>query len=208
MRLRVIVPPAAFLSPTDIASTNDPADPVVTALIAAATEEIDGPLGWLGRAIGPQTLELAIGLSEYCHDLRLPCPPLIDIDSIKYFDRERVEQTLDPSTYDQTDSGVCLHRASLPSSIWWWQDALRIQYRAGYDGNPVEDGGTGPIPVRIKQAVIFSVQQLSALGAENLFLSSEQVEGVGQTNYVVSPNAENMIRNTMDRLLAGLWVFA
>ncbi len=35
-------------------------DALITAYAAAAQGQIDGPAGWLGRAIGPQTLELRL----------------------------------------------------------------------------------------------------------------------------------------------------
>lgn len=210
MALRVIIPPAPFLTPTDISSSYAADDPKILALIAAATGEIDGPDGWLGRAIAPQTIELqrhAPDRRRHDHLIWLPCPPVIAVASVVFLDHERAQHTVDDSLYELTLDGLRLDYDALPGINWRDPDALRVQYQAGYNGTSVADGGTGDIPAQIKQAVTFSVQQLSALSAENLFLGSETVEGIGSTTYIVSPNAETLIRNTMDRLLGGLRVW-
>jgi hypothetical protein len=63
------------------------------------------------------------------------------------------------------------------------------------------------VPARVKQAVKMAVQNMMALGAENLFLKSETVEGLGSKSYVVSDVAGKIIQDTSERLLSGLKLY-
>lgn len=207
--------------PTDISSSYDDSDQKIIALIAAATAEVDGPDGWLGRAIGPQTIELQTSAPHrqrlheswhlswclHAYTVWLPCPPIVDIVSVTVLDYDRNEVTIDPAQYELTVDGLRFEPGALAECNHRDPDALRIRYDAGYNGTALGEGGTGDIPQQIKQAVALSVQYLSALGADNLFVASETVQGVGQTNYVVSPNSETLIRNAMDRMLSTLRVY-
>jgi hypothetical protein len=51
-----------------------------------------------------------------------------------------------------------------------------------------------------------AVQHMKSLNADNLFLRSEEVEGIGTFQYTVSDAAGAIIRDTTRRLLAGLKV--
>ena len=89
-------------------------------------------------------------------------------------------------------------------------EAVRIRYRAGYNGTSdaaPSDTQTGAVPERARQAVILMATHLLNTGSENLFLSVDEVDGIGRKQYVVSDNARAMIEQTCDRLLAGLRVF-
>jgi len=207
MAIRVIVPPQPLLSPSDVPGTHASDDPRIVALIAAGQEEIDGPDGWLGRALGVQTLEL----SAYSLDgsgLRLPCPPIINVVSITYLDPAGTRQTLDASAYEVVD-GV-LH----PAIGQRWprmmcrDGSVQIRYQAGFDGVDFDEGGTGNLPERVKEAIILSVQYAQSVGAENLFLRSEEVEGVGTTQYTVSTVANDLIHSMIARRLSGLRIYA
>jgi hypothetical protein len=96
----------------------------------AAMAMIDGPRGWLGRALNPQTLELAT--RSYAHRgcdrglaIDLPCPPVIALVSVKY-DKDGTTTTIDPSGYLLV-RGAAQFVTSVPA-----HDELRIRYRAGY----------------------------------------------------------------------------
>ncbi len=85
---------------------------------------------------------------------------------------------------------------------------MRIVYDAGYSGTPIADGGTGQCSGERKAAVILGVQQLKAISAENLFLRSEEVEGIGTFQYTVSDQAGAIIQRASERLLEGLRVYS
>jgi hypothetical protein len=207
MVTRVIVPPAALITPADVPGSHAGNDPRVARLIAAAQEEIDGPEGWLGRAIGPQTLETtAVGFGWAA--MSLPCPPLIEVLSVKYLDTAGVEQTAPDTLYEHRDDQLWLrHGQKWPHGLYR-EGAVRIRYRAGYDGAAVDQGGTGPVPERVKEAIILSVVHALSIGVENLFLRSEEVEGVGTMQYTVSTVASDLINAAIERRLSGLRIYS
>jgi uncharacterized phiE125 gp8 family phage protein len=98
---RVITPPEPFITRDDAKAhlriepdvTDD--DAVIDALVSAATAYFDGPVGRLGRAIAPQLLELA--LEAWPDRLDLPCPPLLEIESIQFVDSAGQWQEFDPA---------------------------------------------------------------------------------------------------------------
>lgn len=201
MNLHVIIPPEPLLGSEDIPGHNA-GDAAIEALIAAAQEEIDGPDGWVGRAFGVQTLEYS---GWFPHSrIRLPCPPAIEAVSLVWIDHRDIETSVDITGYSIEDN--CL---VVPHDASWVSHHVRarIRYRAGYNGIPVEDGGTGDVPKRAEQAIILAVQHLADMGGENLFLRSDEVEGVGTRQYVVSDAASKLIRTTTDRLLSGLRIY-
>jgi hypothetical protein len=189
--IRVITPPQPIVTPAEIAGSHAPDDPAIAAMIAAATGEIDGPYGYLKRSIGKQTLEIEGDFRGWWVDLRLP--PIIKVVKVFSAAVGGQETELSSSLYYYTRERLRFHS---------WQTATRIQYEAGFS----EADGTGPVPPQVKQAIILSVQNMKALSAENLFLRSEEVEGVGTFQYTVSDQAGNIIRDTCRRLLAGLRV--
>jgi hypothetical protein len=134
----VIEPPAPFVTIQDVKDyqivEHDLWDTTrIPLALNAAMAMIDGPRGWLGRALNPQTLELATrAYSRHgwigCEGglaVDLPCPPVIELVSVEY-DKDGDTTTLDPSVYRLT-RGACRFINSIPS-----HDELRIRYRAGY----------------------------------------------------------------------------
>lgn len=195
--ITVITPPQPFVTPADIPGNHAPDDPIITTMIAAAVGEIDGPYGWLRRSIGKQTLE--ISGPWVTRAVNLPLPPIIRIVSVHYSDAAGAETVLDAAHYSKRRETVVFGQGA---PAFRNCAGLRIRYEAGFS----EGDGTGPIPPQVKQAVIMAVQNMKALAAENLFLRSEEVEGVGTFTYTVSEQAGNIIRNTAERLLRGLKV--
>ncbi|OJU03585.1 MAG: hypothetical protein BGN87_18450 [Rhizobiales bacterium 65-79] len=204
MSLRVITPPAPIVDTTDLLI--DDSDGLRAVLvIAAVTEMIDGPTGWLGRALGPQTLEYS-GWFGHCH-IRLPCPPIIKIVGVFAVDKDGVETEIDAGDYRLDDD--CLIIAD--GTAWDRCEKHRIRYKAGYNGMSGAAEGelqTGDVPARAQQAIILAAQHMINTGSENLFLSVDEVEGIGRKQYVVSDAARATIEATCDRLLMGLRVFA
>lgn len=138
MRIVVVTPPAAPVVALGQAKDHlnvdhDDDDALITAMIAAATANLDGPDGWLGRALGAQTLEARLHAFG-CDPIVLPFPPHIEVESVKYIDRDGIEQTLDPADYELL--GAELDRTwgkSWPTPRGQ-REAVRIRYRAGYVG--------------------------------------------------------------------------
>lgn len=196
--LRVVQAPDPIVSPADLVGGADVA--AAERAIAAATRTLDGPDGKLGRCLGPQTLELT--LDGWCWNRILPCGPVIEIVSVKYFDADDVEQTIDASEYTRHDDRIWFGKA-FGRPCLGQPSIVKIRYRAGYDGET-----TGDVPPEAIQAVILMAQHSLSTGAENLFVASEEVEGVGSTRYVVSDQADGLVRRAVDSLVSGLKVYA
>lgn len=122
----------------------------VESLIAAAQAHIDGPSGWLGRAIGVQTLEARFSLPS-CGSIRLPYPPVLELLNVKYLNYAGDEITANLSDFELFGADLGPKGAS-----WPWlggsmqREAGRLQYRAGYSD----------VPAPIKAAILLMVGDL------------------------------------------------
>jgi uncharacterized phiE125 gp8 family phage protein len=187
-------------------------DLMISAALAAAVSSLDAASGgWLARALRPQTWELRLPeFPPYCEDeeIRLPHPPLISVTSIKYDDSSGTEQTLVENT-DYIVLGVGgnsfgsvrpVYNGSWPSARYI-SDSVRIRYVCGYaegDNSPPTDDD---MPAAIKQGVVLMVRSIMSSAAQNLFLSSDKVDGVGEKRYVVSSDGFKVMQQTAQALL-------
>lgn len=154
MRVFVITPP----DPLDLDEVKahlrvegDDEDRLIQAYVAAATAHIDGPDGWLGRAIGIQILEARCDILTCGDCIRLPFSPVIELVSVSFLDATGVEQMADLDEFE------LMGRDLVASGDGWaWQggstrrEAIRIRYRAGYE----------TVPAPIKAAVLLMVGDL------------------------------------------------
>lgn len=139
MAVRVITPPAALVSLTlakqHLKIEHSESDALIQARIDAASAAIDGPGGWLDRAVGTQTLEWSGAHCDFAELDRiiLPYPPILTVSSVKYDDTDDAEQTYAGASYRTTILG----EVELIDGYSWpttrvGSDALRIRYTAGY----------------------------------------------------------------------------
>lgn len=146
----------------------------VESLIAAATALIDGPAGWLGRALGPQTLEArfdafwehrrhpGVQVRSCPGEIRLPFPPVIDIVSVKYIDLSGVEQTISSSAYELRGCELApVYGTSWPMPRWQ-PEAVRVQFRAGYAEDLTADPLVPAVPAPVSAAIKLMVGDLYA----------------------------------------------
>lgn len=205
MSVRVITPPSPIVTPADIAGSHAEDDAAVAAMIHAVTEEIDGPGGWLGRSLGPQTLELTLsGFGG--RNIGLPLPPYIGQATVKYLGHANVEQTVTAANYRVVDNRVWfVHDFTFPATACE-PDAVRIRYEAGYNG--AGDGKTGAVPERARQAIILAVQDMIRAGGTMPGLRSETVEGVGSWAYLDADKVTAIVERTCDRLLSTLRIYS
>ena len=213
MPTRVLSGPTPIVTPAEIAGSHAANDLKIIGLIAAVQGEIDGPSGWLGRALGKQKLEFTTDgfpcRDPACWDFSLYPTVIPNSIVITYRDRDGVDQTVDPANFRLAlDRYIDFRHGYRFPATECALDAVKIVYEAGYDGQPVDTGGTGVVPEKAKEAVILGVLQLKAISAENLFLRSEEVQGIGTFQYTVSEQAGSIIRKATDRLLEGLRIYA
>ena len=95
--------------------------------------------------------------------LDLPRPPVISISSVKYYDANNALQSVDPSLYFVTDDDVPRLRftAGFVAPVTFVRDdAVRVDYVAGYApvGSP-PDYAAG-VPSEIKDAILLGVSLL------------------------------------------------
>lgn len=153
MSVVVVTPPAPDID-LDLVKghlrvDHDDDDTLIEAFVAAVIDHIDGPGGWLDRAIWPQTLELR--QNAFGGSIRLPYGPATSITSIKYVDPDGAEQTLSAPNYVLMNSGevVLAHNASWPN-LRGDAEGVRIRYVAGF----------ATLPPAILSAVLLMVGDL------------------------------------------------
>lgn len=186
MRFVVVDGPAPIIEPKDVPGKHAGDDAQVVSLIASAQASIDGPTGWLNRALGVQTIEMSVD----CWPCRVPYKPVIDVVSV-----EVGGVVLEGVTV--TRDGRLKAPGIMPTG------QIVIQYRAGYD-----KADNGPVPANAKAAVSLMVQDLLAGGSEHGGLRSFNVDGAFSEAYN-SPDQVQRGRNaTVEALLAPLRVFA
>lgn len=182
-----------------ITTTTD--DALLTGFIAAATAQLDGWTGELGRCLCEQTWRQDYDVLRY--ELRLPLFPVISVSSVKYDDTSAVEQTIDPSKYQLLNDGegafVRLNWTFvLPNTYYLRLPAVRIEYVAGY----ADAAGVSTVPEAIKAAMKLMVGNMYWQGEQSPFLSLRRIEGVGERRYVRSQDSMAAIEKAVDTLLA------
>lgn len=121
-------------------------DTYLEALVATATEHIDGKAGWLGRALGTQTWDFVMddfpcGSGPLGGGIRIPLPPLQSVTSVVYADRDT---GLDVTLVENDDYEVDTYGEPgwvMPSDDGWPApmetiNAVRIRFVAGYTTTP------------------------------------------------------------------------
>jgi uncharacterized phiE125 gp8 family phage protein len=172
MPVVVIDPPEYPVVSLDEAKTHlrvdhDDDDGYIESLVSVATGHIDGPNGWLGRALVEQTLEWRGDGFGYCN-LRLAYPPVAEIVSVKYDDGAGIEQTVDPSNYrlvgQPSQPSLALGFGKSWPSARCQEEAVRVRFTAGWpvttegEGDEEVTTWTGPAPIR--HAILLMVSEL------------------------------------------------
>lgn len=154
MHTVVVVPPDPVVTVDEAKShlriDGNDEDSLIGIYVAAATSHIDGPSGSLGRCVGVQTLEVELPLCR--QSIRLPYPPIIDIDTVTSVDGDGSETLLDASDYVLADG-----RLRPPLGKTWPNSGsrgglLRVRYRAGY--GLTSDPPVQALPPSIRSAIL------------------------------------------------------
>lgn len=136
-------------------------DTLITALIAAATEHLDGRRGYLGRCLVTQSWEYRVDIFPWklWDAIEIPMPPLVSVQSVKYIDDNGAEQTLATSVY-VVDVATPYGQIRLAYDQEWpatrdEPHAVRIAFAAGF-------GAASAVPQPIKSALLMLVGHLYA----------------------------------------------
>ena len=135
-------------------------DGYIGSLIAAAQMSIDGPDGWLGRAVGLQTIEYRI--DGLCDAFLLPFPPAVAVVSVSYRDDAGGVHVVPAETYELTGNVL----GTAPGFSWpsgsRYREGVKVRYRAGYfriDGEGEDAAEVNDAPAPIKQALLLLIGQ-------------------------------------------------
>ena len=157
--VRTVAPTAALISLSEaklhcrVDHTAD--DSLVTALIAAATDYLDGYSGILGRALITQTWQM--DFASFDDPMRLRLGNLIAVTGVTYYDSSNSQQTLSSSVYAALSDGIgpylTLKSGQAWPSIYTRNDAVRVTWTAGYGA------AASNVPVPIQQAALLLIGQ-------------------------------------------------
>jgi len=130
---------------------DDDAD--ISGMIDAAVQNLDGRDGWLGRALISQVWDYKLPCFDGC-EIPIPLPPLIEVQSVTYYDGNNALQTLSASIYEVVGlGGFGKARIALAYGQRWpvtypRPEAVTIRFRAGYvDTEADPAAGTVPAPI-------------------------------------------------------------
>lgn len=121
-------------------------DSLLSAMLAAAVEFLDGPTGYLGRCIGTQTWTQKFE-SFPAGDLRLDVTPVQSIASVKYFNAANVETTMSASDYEL----IATNEDSVLHAFDAWPGDLDARRR--YPVTVTAVCGFASVPESIKEAI-------------------------------------------------------
>lgn len=128
-------------------------DDFIDGLVEAVTLHVEGRDGWLRRALVSQTWELR---SEgFCNPIDIPLPPLIAVESVKYYDADSALQTASTDLYEVVGAGGIekakirlLSGQSWPATAYQRAESVIIRFRAGYvDTADSPASGNVPAPI-------------------------------------------------------------
>jgi uncharacterized phiE125 gp8 family phage protein len=138
-------------------------DDLIDLFVDAAVDFVDGPSGFLGRALIDQTWDYYLDEFPASGPIEIPLPPLIEVIGLFYQDGDGNEQEWTSTNYVVDASGNP-GKVSLGSGVSWptpidQSEAVRIRFRAGY-----LDQGVSPavanVPSAIKAAILIHVADL------------------------------------------------
>lgn len=152
MRVVVITPPEPVVSTEEalqhLKQDSDDDALLVDAYVAAATAHLDGPDGWLGRALGVQTLEARCDV--FRDAMQLSYGPVLDMVSVKYLTGAGDVATVQPGDYELRGWLLGSSFGRRWPSVGGHAEAVRLQYRAGYE----------TVPTPIKAAILLMTGDL------------------------------------------------
>lgn len=161
MTLVRITPPAvAAIAEADVLAhlrvdveTGSPAmDPpdiqLIRQYLAAAVESLDGPTGFLGRALITQTWRLKLPRFP-AGGIKVPLPPVKEITAVVYWDQHGLDHVVDPTKYIVNGVGSDDVTIQPRSGAAWpatddHPEAVEVTFVTGYGDSPADV----PAPIR------------------------------------------------------------
>lgn len=166
MALKLVKPPATDPVTLDEAKahlrvdfTDD--DELIGLYIKAATQFVDGPRGFLGRALIDQTWDYFLEEHPVCA-IDLPLPPLIEVIGVFAIAGNGTETEWPAENYrvdNASEPGRIVTATAWPSPTYGsWYATARVRYRAGYVDT--QDIPQAAVPFPIRAAILLHVGDL------------------------------------------------
>lgn len=132
-------------------------DALIADLVTAAVEKFDARHGILGRALLTQDWGVGFSAAQVAglgRKVILPFPPVQDVLSVRYVDRDGIDQTMSAADYDlvadeDSAAAVLADEASWPD-VDDREMAMTITLRCGY-------GLAAAVPSRLRRAILADV---------------------------------------------------
>lgn len=179
-------------------------DGLIGIYYTAAEKQLDGRDGWLGRALMSQTWEYrpefvggrsgrAItlhGMSTRGSFIQLPLAPLLEVESVQYYDENNDLQTLSTDVYEVVGVGghnpgrLVLKIGQVWPVMYIRAEPMLITFRAGYvdnDNSPT----AGEVPWPIRAALLLMVGDLYA--NRETILTSTNIVRTGALDNLLGP---------------------
>jgi uncharacterized phiE125 gp8 family phage protein len=153
MALKIVTPPAT--TPVSLVDAKKHLrvdfpddDDLIKAYVAAATQYVDGPRGFLGRALIDQTWDYfvdsppLVGFWDCASPLPLPLPPLIEVVEVYTIDANGAETEWPPENYRvdaASEPARIIPLKGWPTPFYYQyspRPMMRVRFRAGYLAPP------------------------------------------------------------------------
>lgn len=175
-------------------------DALITALIAAATQHVDGWTGVLGRALVTQTWRQDYPDLSHC-GLRLPLGPVASVSGVTYLDAAGLQHTLPTDQYTRVVDALGAIIMPASATVLWPLTACRpvaasVTFVAGT--------AAADVPAPIKAAILLIVGSLYGKAKSDASLIRETVDGVGTWQWDASGQADAAVMQTVNMLVAPL----
>ena len=183
MHLSRSVAPSALISTADAKAhlrvEHSSHDTMIDRLVAAATAALDGPHGFLRRALVTQTWLWSLPCFPLGSELHIPLPPLQSVTSVQYYDASDVQQTLSASAYytytaDKSDGYIKLKNTQFWPITYERDDAVTVTFVAGY-------GAASAVPEPIIQAALMRVANMYTFAGDTVTGGDGVKDAVSET---------------------------
>jgi uncharacterized phiE125 gp8 family phage protein len=144
-----------------------PDDTLIQSFVQAATNELDGTEGWLGRALATQSWRLTLDAFPV-GAIRLPLPPLQTVDRIGYTAPDGTPTVLAPSAYRVIKSDTDPARVEPAFGSPWpairgQSAAVEIDYTCGF-GAPTDVPELIRQHIRLRLGQFYENREMVAIG--------------------------------------------
>lgn len=170
-------------------------DTTISAALIAARQSIEGPNGYLCRALITQTWDLTLDCAPAV-SVVLPLPPAQSVVSVDTWDGGGWVEF--PDTEYRLSKGIpdfVLPRSGWPSGTG--SRSFRVRYVTGYGNAPAD------VPQAIRQAIIMRARPIITSMTVDPALQRERVDGVGEFQWGFTSATADVYEKAAASLLDG-----